>query len=99
MAEKGFGGKVGEKENRKLKSQRSGKKSAWFGLGMIGLIGWSVVIPTLVGTGVGYWLDKEFADKYSWTMMLMFAGLVVGCLNAWFWLKKENKEIQKEQEE
>ena len=31
----------------------------WFGLGMMGLIGWSVVVPTLLGAALGIWLDKR----------------------------------------
>jgi ATP synthase protein I len=26
----------------------------------------------------------------SWTLMLLGAGIVMGCLNAWYWVKKES---------
>ena len=30
--------------------------------------------------------------------MLLFIGLLVGCVNAWHWIAKEQREIRKEQE-
>jgi ATP synthase protein I len=59
---------------------------------MFGLVGWSVAIPTLIGIAVGVWIDRTHSGPYSWTLMLLFAGVVVGCLNAWYWVKKESKE-------
>ena len=48
---------VGAKAARKLKARRNSAQGVWFGLGMMGLIGWSVVIPTLLGAALGIWLD------------------------------------------
>ena len=47
---------VGAKAARKLRAQRH-PPGVWFGLGMMGLIGWSVAIPTLLGAALGLWLD------------------------------------------
>ena len=58
-----FSREVGAKAARKLKAQRNSAKGVWFGLGMMGLIGWSVVVPTLLGTAVGIWLDNRHARK------------------------------------
>ena len=43
---------VGAKAARKLKARRNSAQGVWFGLGMMGLIGWSVVIPTLLGAAL-----------------------------------------------
>ncbi|MGB7630469.1 MAG: hypothetical protein WBM29_05230, partial [Candidatus Deferrimicrobium sp.] len=45
-----FSQEVGAKAARKLKARRNSTRGVWFGLGMMGLIGWSVVVPTLLGT-------------------------------------------------
>lgn len=92
-------GRVGEKATRKLKARRSPERGVWFGLGMMGLIGWSVVVPTLLGAALGLWLDKNHPGRLSWTLALMVAGLAVGCLNAWHWLSKEDKAMRDEQED
>jgi ATP synthase protein I len=92
-------GQVGAKAARKLKARRHSARGLWFGLGMMGLIGWSVVVPTLLGAALGLWLDKHHPGTHSWTLALLVAGLAIGCLNAWLWVAKENKAMREEQEE
>ncbi|MCF8080538.1 MAG: AtpZ/AtpI family protein [Desulfobacterales bacterium] len=82
---------IGEKEARKIKARREKDRGVWFGLGMFGLVGWSVAVPTLIGIAAGVWLDKQMADPYSWTLMGLFIGVVLGCLNAWYWVKKKSR--------
>ena len=88
---------VGAKAARKLRAQRHVTRTVWFGLGMMGLIGWSVAIPTLLGAVLGHWLDNRYPGRHSWTLMLLVIGLVIGCLNAWHWVAKEDKEMREEQ--
>ena len=82
---------VGRKEARKQKARKEKDRSLWFGLGMFGLVGWSVAIPTLIGIALGIWIDRTYQTPYSWTLMLLFVGVVVGCLNAWYWVKREGR--------
>ena len=86
---------VGAKAARKLKARNS-TQGVWFGLGMMGLIGWSVVVPTLLGAALGIWLDKHHPGGRSWTLALLVGGLAIGCLNAWFWVAKEEKAMRDE---
>lgn len=90
---------VGAKAARKLRARRNAGQGVWFGLGMMGLIGWSVVVPTLLGAALGIWLDQHYPGAHAWTLALLMAGLAIGCLNAWHWVAKENKEIRDEQED
>ena len=88
------------KAKRKLAARRASSGSLWRGLGMMGLIGWSVVVPTLLGAALGHWLDQRAAPAtHSWTIALLFAGLALGCLNAWHWVTKEAKAINAKDEE
>jgi len=89
---------VGKKEIRKSRARRRGKATVWFGLGMFGLVGWSVAIPVLIGVALGLWLDNRFESGVSWTLMLMVTGILAGALNAWFWVTKERREIERERE-
>lgn len=93
-----FARKVGAKAARKLRARRNPTPGVWFGLGMMGLIGWSVVVPTLLGAALGLWLDKQYSGSHSWTLALMAAGLAVGCWNAWHWVAREDKAMREEQE-
>jgi ATP synthase protein I len=87
--------KIGEKERQKLKSLRKNKESVWSGLGMFGMVGWSIAVPTLLGIMLGIWLDKIKPQSFSWTLTFLAAGLFIGCLIAWFWVSKEDKEMNK----
>jgi len=90
--------RIGVQAARKLAAQRS-PTHVWFGLGMMGLIGWSIVVPTLVGAALGAWLDRGTAGAFSWTLALLMAGLVLGCMNAWHWLAKEDKAMREGRDE
>ncbi len=81
---------IAVKTARKLRVQRRGPRTVWFGLGMSGLIGWSVSIPTLAGGMLGLWWDSRHPGNRSWTLMLLMAGLVLGCFNAWHWVAQQN---------
>lgn len=91
-----FSREVGLKEKRKLKAKSKGTRSIWLGFGAFGVIGWSVALPTLLGIALGYWLDHRYPGKYSWTLTLLVAGLVIGCWIAWNWVAREHNEIRKE---
>lgn len=62
-----------------------------FWLGMFGLVGWSVAIPTLIGVAVGVWLDGRSEQSFSWTLTLLGVGLAVGCAIAWYWVRQESR--------
>jgi ATP synthase protein I len=94
-----FSRQVGSQAKRMLKARRNPDKSVWFGLGMSGLVGWSVTVPTLIGAAVGIWIDERYASHYSWTLMLLLTGLAIGCVNAWRWVESEYKDMQEESNE
>jgi ATP synthase protein I len=83
--------KIETKEKRKIRAREEGDRGVWFGLGMFGLVGWSVAIPTLIFIAVGVWIDRTYPSRFSWTLMLLFIGVIVGCLNAWYWVKRESR--------
>ena len=89
---------VAAKAGRKLRAQREAKQGVWFGLGMSGLIGWSVAVPTLGGAMSGLWLDRHHPGTHSWTLMLLVAGLVLGCGNAWHWVAQEDDAMRESTE-
>jgi len=95
----GFIKKIEKKEKRKLRAQKKKGQAIWFGLGLFGVIGWSVMVPTLIGIAVGIWADRKWPGQISWTLTFLFAGIILGCLNAWYWVEKERKSIEEENEE
>lgn len=87
---------IGEKAARKLHAQRQRAPGVWMGLGLMGMVGWSVVVPTLLGAALGLWLDSRYPGGRSWTLALLVAGLTLGCLNAWHWVAKEDQAMHRD---
>jgi len=83
---------VGRKAERKLRARREGRRGVWFGLGMFGLVGWAVALPTVAGVALGLWLDARFPSRASWTLTLLLLGAALGSLNAWYWVKRESRD-------
>jgi ATP synthase protein I len=94
----GFAAQAGARAQRKLKARRDAAHGVWFGLGTMGIVGWSVAVPTLLGAALGIWLDDRHPGTHSWTLALLVAGLTLGCVNAWHWVAKEDQAMRDEQE-
>lgn len=55
----------------------------------MGLVGWSIAVPTLIGIFLGRWIDRVWPGEVSWTRTLLLLGAVVGCVHTWYWVKQE----------
>ncbi len=94
-----FTEQVAKKEALKRKALRHKDETVWFGLGMFGIVGWAVAIPTLIGVALGLWIDRTWPTQYSWALMLLIAGVMVGCMNAAYWVRRVRSRIIEEDEE
>ncbi len=90
---------IEKKEKRKMKARNKKKQALWMGLGLYGVIGWSVMIPTIIGIVVGLWMDEKWPGQISWTLTFLFLGIILGCWNAWYWVQKERKTIERDRED
>lgn len=84
-----FGEEVGRKEKRKIKGREQKKRSPLFWVGLWGLVGWTVAVPTALGIWVGIQLDRRTPGPASWTLTGLIVGIAVGCITAWVWVKRE----------
>ena len=82
---------VESREARMVRRKREGPANVWHSVGLVGLIGWTVVLPMLAGIALGLWIDHRWPSRFSWTLMLLFAGLAAGCINAWSRIKREQE--------
>jgi ATP synthase protein I len=88
---------VARQMERKLKARRErGRRSLWFGLGAMGVVGWSVALPTVIGVLVGHWLDSRYPGPLSWSLTLLVLGAALGGLNAWRWLRRQREPSEAE---
>ena len=74
---------VRTRRERRARWAREGEHSIGRNLALIGVLGWTIVIPTLIGIFVGRQLDRAFATGIFWTLGLLVAGLAIGCTLAW----------------
>ncbi|MBZ5523259.1 MAG: AtpZ/AtpI family protein [Acidobacteriia bacterium] len=72
-----------ESKQQRMMSARGRSGGAWDSIAILGTIGWSVVAPTLVGVALGVWIDSRWPSRFSWALILMLSGLMLGSANAW----------------
>lgn len=61
-------------------------------LGQIGVLGWLIVVPTLLGLFAGRWIDRRLGTGLTFAAALLVLGLVLGSWSAWKWVHAEMRE-------
>ncbi len=79
---------VAAKQERMLRARKEGS-SNWRAISILGVVGWSVVVPTLVGVIVGAWIDRRWPARFSWAVTLLIVGLTAGCVSAWMRIRED----------
>ncbi|MEQ6916276.1 AtpZ/AtpI family protein [Halomonas aquatica] len=80
---------IGRRARRLERARDDPGKSPLRGLGVFGMIGWSIAVPTVGGTFLGLWLDRHMPQAFNWTIALILGGVALGSLIAWGWVSKE----------
>ncbi len=52
-------------------------------IAIVGSLGWTIVIPGLIGIAIGRWLDRVLETGITFSSALLVAGLAGGCALAW----------------
>lgn len=86
-----FARTIRSKEKRKAQARERNRSGIIFGMGMFGLVGWSVAIPTLLFLALGIWIDGRFDTRFSWTLMMLAVGITIGGMTAWYWVREESR--------
>lgn len=71
------------RDSARMARRETGHRSFWRSLRILGMVGWPIALGSVGGALGGAWLDSRFASGVRFTLMLMTAGLLVGCLAAW----------------
>ena len=58
-------------------------------LGQIGVLGWTIVVPTLLCLFLGRWLDRTFGTGIFFSAPLLMAGAAIGFWSAWRWMHRQ----------
>ena len=73
--------------DRVRRAREEGEPSVARRLGQIGVLGWIIVTPMLIGIFAGRWLDRVFQSGLFWTAPLLMLGAIIGCWSAWRWMR------------
>ncbi|WP_051677209.1 AtpZ/AtpI family protein [Maridesulfovibrio frigidus] len=93
-----FRDSVATKEKRRICAERRGVVGTWSAFGSMGVVGWSIAFPTVLGSFLGAWMDYMWPYKVSWTLTMLGVGLFAGCVCAGMWMNKEKGKIISERD-
>jgi ATP synthase protein I len=81
---------VARKTSRRRELWRTeGEPSVIRFVGQIGVLGWIIVLPILIGMFVGRWLDHKFGTGIFWSGPFLVLGVAVGGYSAWKWMHRQ----------
>ena len=75
----------GERDRR---WRQEGEQGVARRLAQIGVLGWIIVTPILIGVFAGRWLDRTFHSGLFYTAPLLMLGTALGCWSAWRWMQR-----------
>lgn len=74
---------------RRSSWQNEGSPTVMRFVGQIGVLGWIIVTPALIGLFVGRWIDSRLNTGIFWSAPLMLVGIALGCWSAWRWMHRQ----------
>lgn len=70
-------------------SLKFGKQPGWVSrVSLFGSLGWAILVPSLLGASLGFWLDTLYPGQIAWISVLLPLGIFLGCLNAGYWFQQ-----------
>ncbi len=92
MNDDGHHGRMAEAARQAANRARQGREdpepSMGQRLGQIGVLGWTVVIPILLGVVVGRWMDRKLETGIFFTAPFLLVGAAIGFWLAWRWMHR-----------
>ncbi len=80
---------VRKRQERRKQWLNEGEPSVARFVGQIGVLGWIIVAPTLIGLFIGRLLDHKLGTGIFWSAPLLLLGVVIGFWSAWRWMHKQ----------
>ena len=72
---------------RAHEGQKNPEPSLGARVGQVGILGWTIVVPTLIGLFLGRWLDRALATNIQFSATFLMLGAVIGFWSAWKWMR------------
>ena len=58
-------------------------------LAQVGVLGWTIVVPMLLGLFLGRWLDRLLGTHAMFAAALLLLGAGLGLWSAWRWMHRQ----------
>lgn len=78
-----------KEQGRRARWRTEGEPSVMRFVGQIGVLGWIIVAPTLLGLFIGRWLDRSFGTGIFWSAALLVLGVTLGFWSSWQWMHRQ----------
>jgi ATP synthase protein I len=78
-----------KRQERRRQWRTEGEPSLARFVGQIGVLGWIIVAPTLIGLFAGRWLDHRFGTDIFWSAALLVFGVTLGFWSGWRWMHRQ----------
>lgn len=85
----GLANAVRKQQERRNRWLTEGEPSVMKFVGQIGVLGWIIVTPALIGLFIGRWIDHKLGTGIFWTAPLLLVGVTIGYWSAWQWMHKQ----------
>ena len=80
-----------QKLKRRLEARRRSHRLL-AGIGLVGSVGWMIVLPAVAGAFLGKWLDGIAGTGHRLSLSLLLVGLGIGLYSLWrFFLWRKNE--------
>lgn len=73
---------------RDRKSVEEPEPSLGVRLGQIGILGWTIIVPTLLGVILGRFIDRSLGTGIFFSAPLIMIGAAFGLWSAWKWMHR-----------
>lgn len=80
---------VRKRQESQMRWRREGELSVARFVGQIGILGWIIVAPTLLGLFIGRSLDRTFDTGIFWSAALLVLGVAIGFWSGWRWMNRQ----------
>lgn len=74
---------------RERRGREEGELGTMRMVGQIGILGWIIVTPALLGLLLGRWLDGQAGTKIFFAAPLLMLGVAAGGWSAWRWMHRQ----------
>ncbi len=79
---------VRKRRERRDRWLREGPRALLRNLGLVGSLGWLLVLPPLAGAFLGRWLDSRYHSGVFWSATFIFCGVALGAVLVWQKVRK-----------